>query len=405
MSHVITDLLHWFTGGENQYMRLAGCMKHDWFWIGLTVSLDLAVGLGYGLIAMHWWKNQKNLPDTSAKRALGSMRNIFLFCGICGYAFIPIKMIWPAWRLYDIFMGFLVYYTWKYAWGARDLKVIYGELGQTDQLRADLERTREESRRTTFFLNALSHDLRTPLNGLILQADVAEVSAESNDPAALKQALAQIRSTTVSTSQLLDRLLEYARLEMAAEPHQVTQFPLSALLQEIASMHSAVAEAKQIYLKIPATDGLLVRTDRIKLGRILTNLVDNAIKFTRTGGVRVEVEHCSTTKGVEIHVIDSGVGIDRAHHQRLFDEFFQVHNHERDRSKGFGMGLASARRLSRQLGGDIQVESAPGSGSRFTVVLPNVLVSANGQLHAGNGVPSADRSGEPRESAVVAVVN
>src|SRR5262245_5423746 len=116
--------LDWFTGGaERPYMRLAGCMRHDVLWIGITLALDLAVASGYVLIAMHWWRNQKHLPDVPAKRALAHMRNIFLFCGICGYLFIPIKMFWPAWRLYDIFMGFLVYFTWRYALRARELKV------------------------------------------------------------------------------------------------------------------------------------------------------------------------------------------------------------------------------------------------------------------------------------------
>src|SRR5262245_32080762 len=118
--------LDWFTGGsENPYMRLYHCMAHDWLWIWITVALDLAVAAGYGVIAVHWWKNQRHLPPIPAKRALNTLRNIFIFCGICGYLFIPIKMLWPAWRLYDLFMAVLVYFTWKYAWSARALKVVY----------------------------------------------------------------------------------------------------------------------------------------------------------------------------------------------------------------------------------------------------------------------------------------
>jgi signal transduction histidine kinase len=75
-------------------------------------------------------------------------------------------------------------------------------------------------------------------------------------------------------------------------------------------------------------------------------------------------------------VIDTGVGIDPKVHHQLFDEFYQVHNHERDRNKGFGMGLAIAQRLARQLGGDITVDSALGRGSRFSVCLPGVVGNA-----------------------------
>jgi signal transduction histidine kinase len=104
---------------------------------------------------------------------------------------------------------------------------------------------------------------------------------------------------------------------------------------------------------------------------VLGNLIGNAVKFTQAGGVRVEVD-CAGAD-LEIHVIDTGVGIAAEDRERLFEEFFQVKNHERDRRKGFGLGLAISRRLARQLGGDINVESAIGRGSRFTVVLPGVL--------------------------------
>src|SRR4051812_47141140 len=139
----IHSLLNWFAG-DGRYMNLVHCMGHDRPWIVLTVLLDAAVAAGYGCIAMHWWKNERTLPPVPAKRALRHMRNIFLFCGLCGYAFIPVKMFWPAWRLYDLFMVFLVYFTWRYAWGARELKVVYNELGRTNQLAEDLKQSRQE---------------------------------------------------------------------------------------------------------------------------------------------------------------------------------------------------------------------------------------------------------------------
>src|SRR5690349_6179447 len=97
---LLSGLSHWLTGGENQYMRLYGCMNHDHLWIAITVGLDLLVACGYIVIASHWWKNERKLPaDVPARRALSRMRNIFLFGGLCGYIFIPVKMVWPAWRL------------------------------------------------------------------------------------------------------------------------------------------------------------------------------------------------------------------------------------------------------------------------------------------------------------------
>jgi hypothetical protein len=157
MEH-LRSILEWFSGGAHQYHRLSMCMQEDRFWITITVVLDLMVAMGYVIIAYHWSKNERLLKESPARVALRTMRNIFVFCGICGYLFIPVKMFWPAWRLYDCFMVVLVFYTWRYALNALNLKVIYSAIGKSGQLAEDLARSQDESRRKTFFLNAISHD-------------------------------------------------------------------------------------------------------------------------------------------------------------------------------------------------------------------------------------------------------
>ena len=370
-SNPLQGISEWLTGGAaHPYMTLYHCMSHDVLWITITVVLDLAVAAGYGLIAMHWWRNAKTLPPTPAKRAVRNIRNIFLFCGLCGYIFIPIKMFWPAWRLYDLFMAVLVYFTWRYAWGAKELKVVYSELGRSTRLEQDLERTREESKRKSFFLNAISHDLRTPLNGLMLQANLAELSAKGNDTETLHNAVQEIKTAARSAGDLLDCLLEYARLDWSNDNNVVTRVDLAQLIDDILSASQGAAAEKNLFLTAKVPPGAVITTDRMKVERILQNLVTNAIKFTERGGIRVEVEHSSS--GVDIHVIDTGVGIPAELHERLFEEFFQVSNIERDKAKGFGLGLAIARRLSRQLSGDVTVSSAVGGGSRFSLHLPTI---------------------------------
>jgi len=352
-------------------MKLFHCMGHDTFWVTLTVVLDLTVAIGYGLISIHWWTNQRTLPPSPARNALGNMRNIFMFCGICGYVFIPIKMVWPAWRLYDMIMFVLVFYTWRYALNAKELRVIYTAISRSNQLAEDLAKSREEARRKSFFLNAISHDLRTPLNGLLLQANLAELNAAGGDSDAVKQSIEQIKAVTRHTADLLDGLLEYARLESAEDRVSETDFDLDLLLCELLNAHAATAARKSLQLISCAKTGLTVRSDRLKLDRILNNLLSNAVKFTTTGSVKIEVSRVK--QDVEIHVIDTGVGIAPEHCERLFEEFFQVHNHERDRQKGFGLGLAISRRLVHQLGGELQVQSSLGRGSRFIVVLSGVI--------------------------------
>src|SRR5688500_518910 len=360
-------LRDWFAG-NGRYMNLTCCMGYDYPWIAATVALDFVVAGGYVLIALHWWRNARGLPPTPARRALDNLRNIFLFCGVCGYAFIPVKMVWPAWRLYDLVMLALAFYTWRFAWGARDLKVVYSELGRSGRLAQDLEASRDESQRKTFFLNAVSHDLRTPLNGLLLQCSLAEVGAASEDRETVRTAVREIQQGAKAAADLLDGLLEYARLDGAPEHATVVPVDVETLVGNVIAASSAAAAAKGISIRANVPVGLVVPGDRQRLERILSNLVTNAVKFTDRGEVRVEAER--SARRLRIHVVDTGIGIAPEHRERLFEEFFQVDNAERNRTKGFGLGLAIARRMARQMGGDVTVESAVGHGSRFTVVLP-----------------------------------
>jgi len=373
----LIELSHWLTGATGDspgYMKLSSCMRYDTLWIAITVALDLSVAAGYGLIAMHWWKNSRTLPNVPAKYALANMRNIFLFCGLCGYAFIPIKMFWPAWRLYDMFMVVLVYFTWRYAWKAKDLKVVYNELGRSTRLAADLEVSRRESAEKAFFLNAISHDIRTPLNGLMLQANLAELSVHNKDEVTFRETIAEMKSAAHTVSKLLDSFLEYGQLTSAGSDAATSAFELSPMVDGVVKKFSRRATSGGLALNVRVHQGLRVRLDSSKLERILSNLLDNALKFTPSGSVRVEAE--SDGSGLEIHVIDTGIGIEPHQREKLFDEFYQVDNAARDKSKGFGLGLAIARRLARKMGGDITVESAVGSGSRFTLAIPRAVADA-----------------------------
>lgn len=363
----------WATGRTPQnpggYHNLFYCMNSDYFWITLTVFLDLAVAAGYLAIAYHWYRNQRQMRLRSpAYNALGQMRNIFLFCGLCGYVFIPVKLVWPAWRLYDIFLAVLVFYTWKYAWSAGSLRVIYAELDRSAQLSRDLEQSRAESQRKSVFLNAISHDLRTPLNGIVLQAHMAEVAVRSNDPDTMQKALCEIKASAQITASVLNSLLQYARMD--DDCVQISTFDYHELLERIRRSFTALAEAKGLELRVHARGPSLLRTDVIKLERILMNLVDNAIKFTSRGGIDIQARLMQNTLTIEVH--DTGEGLSAEHQTHLFEEFFQVHNTERDHTKGLGLGLAIARRLAEQLQGQVRAQSELGRGSTFTLTLPDV---------------------------------
>src|SRR5262249_53398933 len=129
--------------------------------------------------------------------------------------------------------------------------------------------------------------------------------------------------------------------------------------------------------------------DRFKLERILTNLIQNAVKFTNGGG-SVNIAAEANGHDLSIHISDTGVGIAPEHREMLFQEFFQAHNVERDRSKGFGLWLALAWRLARQLGGDIRCHSELGRGSRFTIYLPGAIRSASAAGQSASELAAAN---------------
>lgn len=104
----------------------------------------------------------------------------------------------------------------------------------------------------------------------------------------------------------------------------------------------------------------------------MSNLAGNAVKFTQSGSVTLHAEWSG--RDLEVHVLDTGIGIPTEQLPLIFEEFRQLGNDQRDHRKGFGMGLPIARRLVKSLGGEIQVQSAVGRGSRFSVVLPGVVV-------------------------------
>jgi signal transduction histidine kinase len=168
---------------------------------------------------------------------------------------------------------------------------------------------------------------------------------------------------------LLNSFMEIGRLDWCdPDSADLNPLDLGETLRAVAARHRAVAEQKGLGLLCHAPSRMIVATDRVKVERILSNLIDNAIKFTHSGIVELVVE--ARANDVAIHVSDTGVGIAAENQAAVFNDFYQVHNSERNSRKGFGLGLAIARRLAQQLGGQLTVESAPGRGSRFTLILP-----------------------------------
>lgn len=218
------------------------------------------------------------------------------------------------------------------------------------------------AKRKTFFLNALSHDLRAPLNIMALNAHLLKTSAR--EQADVESAKLIIDHATAAGT-LLSKALELAKAD--AEDHNVIE-PVAAadVLRDIGRRFAPVAEQKGLSLRINASAEAQLFTDRQKLERVISNLVDNAIKFTERGSVTVDLS--SGGEDVIVAVSDTGPGIPPQNAPRLFDEFYQGRD-AGGSGGGFGMGLAICRFLARQIGGEVRLARTDASGSRFELAI------------------------------------
>jgi signal transduction histidine kinase len=241
---------------------------------------------------------------------------------------------------------------------------------QNEELERRRREAEEASARKTTLLGFASHDIRTPVNNIKLMAEVIRLAATNQSLTARIPDLAdRLHANALSLDHLISDLLDVAHFDSGRVDVQESVFLLNDLLVEVCRDHRALAEAKNLRLVVEAPDQeITVRTDRIKLARVISNIVGNAIKFTQIGSVVVSASVISDQ--VSISVRDSGVGIAPAHLDRIFDEFTQLQDGERGQDDGWGLGLAICRRLMLALGGNIAVESEPRQGSLFIISLP-----------------------------------
>lgn len=228
------------------------------------------------------------------------------------------------------------------------------------------DRAEEANRAKSQFLAAASHDLRQPLHALSLLSATLTMRAVEDSAAEIAR---HIERALASLMTLVDSLLDISKLDAGAVRPDLRRINLKALIERIEADYRPLAYDKGLAFRVTAADAL-VDTDPVLLERMVRNLVDNAIKYTAAGSVSLDTELDERT--VRIAVRDTGAGITNSEREHIFDEFYQIGNPERDRSKGLGLGLAIVRRLARLLGLDVQLESQAGRGSTFSVTLARV---------------------------------
>lgn len=220
--------------------------------------------------------------------------------------------------------------------------------------------SREKSR----FLAAASHDLRQPLQALMLFSDAMQEQTQEKET---KHLSVQIGKSVNALVEMFDELLDVSRLEAGIVEARLQNFELQHLLDRLYVDLAPLAQIKGLSFDMPSGDGV-VYSDPFLLDRILRNLISNAIRYTDQGGVTIR--YTAQADGYHFAVIDTGIGIRAEVLPHIFEEYYQVDNQHRDRRKGLGLGLAIVRRVEGLLGCKIEVKSEPEKGSEFSFVVP-----------------------------------
>ncbi len=235
----------------------------------------------------------------------------------------------------------------------------------------DLTRLRElEGARQEFVAN-VSHELRTPLS-LIKSAAETLIDGTKSDPVALDRLLQIIDRHADRLTLLIDDLLLLAKLDSDRLVLHRQPAPLRAAAQEVFEDLAPRARAREVRLDNSIPDGLVASADPDRLRQVLSNLVDNGIKYGRAAGVLTVTASPLTGGWIEVCVRDDGPGIPREALDRVFERFYRVDKARSREQGGTGLGLAIVKHAVQAHGGEVRVESEPGQGAAFFFTLPAV---------------------------------
>jgi len=232
------------------------------------------------------------------------------------------------------------------------------------------EELRKATKAKSEFLAHMSHELRTPLNAIIGFSEllIDEVPGEINEEQ--RQCLNDVLSGGRHLLSLISDVLDLSKIESGKIDLRLKRVAMSKVIDSLRSTMMPILARKKQSLDIEIEDGLPpVHADEAKVRQVLLNLLSNSAKFTPDGG-KLRVEAVRNGNRCQVSVVDNGIGIKQKYQKRIFEAFYRVDNPLTEEKGGTGLGLALARQIVEQHGGQIWVESEYGKGSRFTFTLP-----------------------------------
>jgi signal transduction histidine kinase len=253
---------------------------------------------------------------------------------------------------------------------AEQLTTLVGELQVTQKQAEAATRAKSD------FLASMSHELRTPLNAIILYSELLQEEAQDAGHESTIADLQRIQGAGRHLLDLINGILDLSKIEAGKMALSLEDFDVKALVDDVVDTVSPVVRKNNNTLTVRcADDAGAMHADAMKVRQILLNLLSNAGKFTENGSVTLEVRRCASggAKTLEFTVADTGVGMTVEQACKIFDPFTQADVTTTRKYGGTGLGLALVSRFCELMSGRVSVESQPGKGSRFTVVLPAVL--------------------------------
>jgi CheY-like chemotaxis protein len=278
------------------------------------------------------------------------------------------------------------------------LCTIFEKASEHRKLQAKVTYLEELDRLKNEFIHTMNHELRTPLTSVMGYISLMRQGVYGDVTERQRDVMSRAEVNAKYLLQLINGILDFSKLQADRLVLTPDVFPLKDMMQDVASVLEPLAAAKNLTVSIERPETVAVYCDQMRLRQILLNLAGNAVKFTKSGTVSIQVNVSPEDANVSFRISDTGIGIPSEKIHLLFQDFRQLDGSDTRHQTGTGLGLAISKRLAEKMGGRILVQSRPGVGSVFVLELP---ILHNGP--AVSSTPAAQSTQAPTQRTVLAI--